>query len=313
MLNYIWAGLIIISLVFAVSQDIIDMAQNKYQNGEIHYVEITFPENGDHTKRQNVHFTIKGHQGVFEAAWRPLQDNPEMMITVDPEMPELWRNIAEDQEASSKTQILASVESFDPATSVAAILLPEVRYVKLRAISNAAFSMADFGVRLAIGLIGVMALWLGLMKIAEASGLMYFIVRFVQPFMRFLFPNVPKGHSAHGVISLNLAANILGLGNAATPLGIKAMEELQKLNPSKDKATNAQCMLLTVNTASIQLLPPATLVALIGTGVNQLMISILIVTGISLVVGVTAAKIYERFNPEDDHLEDIPEDQKTEE
>ncbi len=312
MLNYIWAGLIIISLVFAVSQDVMDLVQNPYQNGKEHQIEIIFPENGDPDERQTVRFRIEGHEGTFEAAWRPYADNPEMIIRVDEEMPELWRNIAQDQDASNKEELLAEVVGFDRTTNEAAILLPKVHYVKLNAIATAAFNMAEFAVTLAIGLVGIMALWLGLMKIAEESGLMYMLVKGVQPFMRFLFPNVPRGHPAHGVISLNLAANMLGLGNAATPLGIKAMEELQKLNPSKDKATNAQCMLLTVNTASIQLLPPATLVALIGTGVNELMISILIVTFISLIVGITAAKIYERFHPEDAHDENIPDDQKIE-
>ncbi len=312
MLNYIWAGLIIISLIFAVSQDVMDLVQDPYQNGKEHKIEIIFPENGDPDKRQNVLFRIQGHEGTFEAAWRPYADHPEMSITVDRSMPELWLDIARDKESSNEAELLAEVVAFDRSSAEASILLPEVYYVKLRAIANAAFNMAEFAVTLAIGLIGIMALWLGLMKIAEESGLMHLLVRAVQPFMRFLFPNVPKGHAAHGVISLNMAANMLGLGNAATPLGIKAMEELQKLNPHKDKATNAQCMLLTVNTASIQLLPPATLVALIGTGVNELMISILIVTFISLVVGITAAKIYERFHPEVAHIENIPEDQKTE-
>ncbi len=312
MLNYIWAGLIIISLIFAVSQDVMDLVQDPYQNGKEHNIEIIFPENGDTDKRQNVRFRIQGHEGTYDAVWRPHADNPELLISVDSDMPELWLSIAQDKDSTNDDEMSAEVVSYDPASGTAMIVLPKVYYVKLNAIATAAFNMAEFAVTLAIGLIGIMALWLGLMKIADESGLMYFLVKGVQPFMRFLFPNVPKGHAAHGVISLNMAANMLGLGNAATPLGIKAMEELQKLNPSKDKATNAQCMLLTVNTASIQLLPPATLVALIGTGVNELMISILIVTFISLMVGITAAKIYERFHPEDDHIENIPDDQKIE-
>lgn len=312
MLNYIWAGLIIISLVFAVSQDVMDLVQDTYQNGKIHPIELEFPENGDPGKRQNVQFAIESHEGNFDAIWRSVGDAHELVIPVDDDMPELWKEIAGDQEASDSTEMLAEVESFDRESGVAEILLPEVRYVKLRAITSAAFDMAEFAVTLAIGLIGVMALWLGLMKIAEKSGLVYVLVRFVQPFLRFLFPNVPRHHSAHGIISLNMAANMLGLGNAATPLGIKAMEELQKLNPSSDKASNAQCMLLTVNTASVQLLPPATLVALIGTGVNELVISMALATLISLIVGITAAKIYERFHPEAPHSENIADDSKIE-
>ena len=312
MLNYIWSGLIIISLVFAITQDITDLVRDTWRNGEVHEIEVIFPSNGDPGSRQTVRFTIPDHDGEYEAVWRPVDETYEMVITVDEDMPEFWLDIAENQEAASETEMLAEVTSYDPQAGTAGILLPEVRYVKLRAITTAAFDMAEFAVTLAIGLIGVMALWLGLMKVAEKSGLVYILVRFVQPFLRFLFPNVPRNHPAHGIISLNMAANMLGLGNAATPLGIKAMEELQKLNPSSDKASNAQCMLLTVNTASVQLLPPATLVALIGTGVNELVISMALATLVSLIVGITAAKTYERFHPEDPHSENIPDEQKSE-
>ncbi len=312
MLNYIWAGLIIISLIFAIGHDVRDIAQNTYRNGEIHDISIYFPDNGDPDRRQNVQFRIAGHDGRFDAAWRPVDDSYEMVISVDDDMPDHWLSIAEFQETSTSTEILAEVVSFDRIEATGGVLLPKVRYVKLRAITTAAFDMAEFAVTLAIGLIGVMALWLGLMKVAEKSGLVYIIVRFVQPFLRFLFPNVPKNHPAHGIISLNMAANMLGLGNAATPLGIKAMEELQKLNPNRDKASNAQCMLLTVNTASVQLLPPATLVALIGTGVNELVIAMALATLISLIVGITAAKIYEQYHPEDPHSDNIPDEQKIE-
>ncbi len=312
MLNYIWSGLIIVSLLFAVTRDIMDLVQDTYRIGEVHDIEIVFPENGDPDKRRKVRFSIEDQEDLFEAVWRPLDEQYEMVITVEDNMPELWQNIAEHQEATDDTEIIAVVESFDPEAGTAGIVLPEVRYVTLRAITAAAFEMAEFAVTLAIGLIGVMALWLGLMKVAEQSGLVYLLVKVVQPFLRFLFSNVPREHPAHGIISLNMAANMLGLGNAATPLGIKAMEELQKLNPSKVKASNAQCMLLTVNTASVQLLPPATLVALIGTGVNELVISMALATLISLIVGITAAKTYERFYPEEAHDKNIPDEQKTE-
>src|SRR5690606_9822558 len=163
----------------------------------------------------------------------------------------------------------SSISSGNPVDSsggllTAQVILPEVNFVKIRGITAAAFAMAEVAVTLALGLIGIMALWLGLMKIAEVSGLINIVVRGVRPFMKWLFPELPKDHPAIGMISLNLAANILGLGNAATPLGIKAMEELQKLNPDKDSATNSMCMFLALNTSSVQLLPPVTLVAIMG-------------------------------------------------
>jgi len=160
----------------------------------------------------------------------------------------------------------------------------------MRNIASAAFDMAEFAVQLAIGLIGAMALWLGLMKIAEESGLIKIFNRLVEPVLKYLFPDVPKDHPALSAISLNMAANVLGLSNAATPLGIKAMEELQKLNPSKEKASDAMCMFLAINTSSVQLLPPVTLVAIMGVAVNELMIGIIIATTFSTIIGISAAK-----------------------
>ena len=111
------------------------------------------------------------------------------------------------------------------------------------AVTQAAIDMAKTAVEIAIGLIGIMALWLGTMKIAEESGLIRIIARAIRPITIRLFPDVPEDHPAIGSIILNMAANLLGLGNAATPLGLKAMEELQDLNPEKETATNAMCTL----------------------------------------------------------------------
>ncbi len=141
----------------------------------------------------------------------------------------------------------------------------------------------------------MLALFLGLLKIAEAAGIVAAIVRFTQPVFRPLFPDIPDGHPALGMIVLNLSANMLGLGNAATPLGIRAMEELQKLNPKKDTATNAMVMLLALNTASVQLVPPALLVAIMGLQVNELILPIIIVTVCSAAVAITTAKILQRL------------------
>lgn len=296
MLNYIWAGLIIISLVFAIVSDTYDYATNAYQNGREFTVQLEFADNGGPTTRQQVRFDLDDKD--FSGRWYPVSGGTELIVPVTDDLPDHWRNVAENQEARNKCELRAEVVRFDAATSVAVIVLPKVHLVKMRAITAAAFNMAEFAVTLAIGLIGVMALWLGLMRIAEASGLIYKLVKVVNPVLGKLFPNVPKDHPALGAISLNLSANMLGLGNAATPLGIKAMEELQKLNPDKESATNAMCMFLTMNTASVQLVPPVTLIALLGVGVAELFWSIIIATAISLTVGILAAKYYARKFPE---------------
>ncbi|MEC0243374.1 nucleoside recognition domain-containing protein [Paenibacillus dokdonensis] len=128
-------------------------------------------------------------------------------------------------------------------------------------VTSAAFDGAKTGVTVCFGLISVLVFWLGMMKLAEDSGLLQKIAKLMSPVVRFLFPDVPKNHPAMGYILSNMSANLLGLGNAATPMGIKAMQELQTLNPDKTAASPAMCTLLALNTASITLIP-TTLIAI---------------------------------------------------
>ena len=168
--------------------------------------------------------------------------------------------------------------------------------VNIDAVTEAAISMSKTAVEIAIGLIGIMALWLGTMKIAEESGLIRILSKALRPITIRLFPDVPEDHPAIGSIVLNMAANILGLGNAATPMGLKAMEELQELNPEKDTATNAMCTFLAINTSSVQLILPATVVALMGAAANQIFITTILATGMSTVAAIFAVKFFEKLN-----------------
>jgi len=132
---------------------------------------------------------------------------------------------------------------------------------KMKAVTDAAFSGAQTGVTVCLGLIGILVLWMGLMRVAEDAGLVRKLAALIGPAVRWLFPDVPRNHPAMGYILSNLSANLLGLGNAATPMGIRAMQELQKLNPDPRTATSAMCTLLALNTASITLVP-TTLIAI---------------------------------------------------
>lgn len=125
----------------------------------------------------------------------------------------------------------------------------------MQAVNEAAFEGAKTGVTLCFGFISLLAFWLGMMKIAQDSGLMEKFTKLLSPLAHWLFPSVPKDHPAMGYILANMSANLFGLGNAATPMGIKAMEELQKLNPHKDRATPAMITLLALNTSSLTLIP----------------------------------------------------------
>ena len=157
---------------------------------------------------------------------------------------------------------------------------------------------AKASVSLAIGLVGVMALFLGLMKIAEAGGLLKIIARLVRPLMTRLFPDVPAEHPAMGAMIMNISANVLGLGNAATPFGIRAMQELDKLNQQKGTATNAMCLFLAINTSSVTLLPTGVIALRASAGSTDaagIMPTTLFATLCSTIVAITAAKLYQRF------------------
>lgn len=164
--------------------------------------------------------------------------------------------------------------------------------------TQAVIEAAKGSVELAIGLIGIMAFWLGLMRLAEEAGLVRFLARVLKPILRPLFPDIPSGDPALGAIVANLAANILGLGNSATALGLKAMIELQRLNPRKKTASNAMCTFLAINTSSVTLIP-ATVIAIRASAGSanpaEVIGVIILATSVSTIVAVAAVKILERL------------------
>ena len=168
----------------------------------------------------------------------------------------------------------------------------------MQVLSLAVVDTAASAVTLAIGLVGVMALFLGLMKVAEAGGLLVIIARVVRPLMVRLFPEVPAEHPAMGAMILNISANVLGLGNAATPFGIRAMQELDKLNPHKGTATNAMALFLAINTSSVTLLPTGIIALRASLGSSDpaaILPTTLFATICSTAVAIVAAKFYQRF------------------
>jgi spore maturation protein SpmA len=168
----------------------------------------------------------------------------------------------------------------------------------MEVLSLAMVDAASGAVTLAIGLVGVMALFLGLMKVAEAGGLLVMIARTVRPLMVRLFPEVPAEHPAMGAMILNMSANVLGLGNAATPFGIRAMQELDKLNAHKGTATNAMALFLAINTSSVTLLPTGIIALRAAAGSTDpagILPSTLFATICSTTVAIVATKLYQRL------------------
>ncbi len=169
---------------------------------------------------------------------------------------------------------------------------------QMAAVTKASFESAKTAVNLALGLIGAMALWLGLMKVAEEAGLLQIIARRVRVILTRLFPRVPADHPAMSAMVMNLSANALGLGNAATPLGIKAMMELQRLNPHPERATDAMCLFLAINTSNVTLLPLGVIAVRAAAGCSEpasIIFPTLFATSCSTLTAVVAAKLLARF------------------
>jgi spore maturation protein A len=169
------------------------------------------------------------------------------------------------------------------------------------AVTRGAVESATTAVQIAIGLVGIMTLWLGMMRVAEAAGLVSLVGRALRPVLRWLFPDVPAEHPAAGAIVVALAANMLGLNNAATPLGIKAMEELQTLNPDQDTATDAMVTLMAVTTAGVQLIPASMIGVLAAAGSTNptaIIAPTILATFAGTIAAVIAARLLQRFYPE---------------
>ena len=167
------------------------------------------------------------------------------------------------------------------------------------AIMNSTFDTSKTAFEISLGLTGVLSLWLGIMKIGEKGGVINVVARVLSPVFTRLFPDIPKGHPVTGSIFMNVAANMLGLDNAATPLGLKAMEQLQELNPKKDTATNPMIMFLVLNTSGLTLIPVSIMVYRAQMGATQptdIFVPILLATFFSTLAGIIFTSLYQRIN-----------------
>lgn len=316
MLNWIWAVLIVSSFLFALGNDVSDINGDKFRNGQPLPVQLSFPEGYD-PAAQSVPVRIRldsaqyarfyGSGAALDTAYtgylRQTQRGAQLRFDTSNSLPEPLATIAtvsksRDDELQGRltgfTRVVAAGGA-QPPTAAAGVVFEPVRFLKMNAIAAAAIDFAKTAAEIALGLIGVLALFLGMLKIAEEAGVIYALVKITRPILRPLFPEIPPDHPALGMIALNITANVFGLGNAATPFGIKAMEEMQKLNPVKDTATNSMVMFLAINTGSVQLMPPVLLLAILGLQVNELIVPIWIVTFLALIVGILAAKLYAKL------------------
>ena len=312
MLNYIWAGLIVFSLVFALIRDIGDIRGDTFRNGKPLPVTLKLdaPPTQPPKPAQAVKVIIDPaeYQAFYGVSDKPAASYTgslattasskvaELRFAADSTFPAPLAVVKDTNTSDDDKELRGEVVSqqmIDPTTVAAQIRFTPVRFATMQNIAKAAMGAAKKAVELALGLIGVIALWLGLTRIGEKAGLIAIFNRMVRPILRPLFPEVPPQHPAMGFMALNLTANILGMGNAATPMGLKAMEELQTLNPKKDTATNSMVMLLAMHASSIQLLPPVLVIAVMGLhATNELLLPIWIVSAFGLFMGIVAAKVF---------------------
>jgi len=296
MLNYVWIGLIIIGVLTAAGNDIYDAATNRYRNGgdfEMHY-DTTAGSSVALTKNYFEKFYGISIKSRDTLRFQAVRTGNLINISLDDSAPQLWRTIAKT--AGDEKQINAQIVKRDGSTLL--VLFPTTSLVKTKAVLDAVISYSGTAVEIAIGLIGVMAFWLGIMKLAEDSGLIKIIARVMRPIMTRIFPDIPPDHPAIGAMIMNIAANVLGLNNAATPLGLKAMEELEKLNPTKGTATNAMITFLAINTAGLTLIPATAIAVRAALGAKDptvILMTSFFGAGLATIAGILAAKILQRL------------------
>ncbi len=311
MLNYVWISLLLIGIFTAIGRDIRDEVTNTYRNG------LPVPAVFERTQqRTSVHTSYDGFlvipattfnefYGITTATAEIRQPavltvfangRRTVELTIGESTPVFWKEMA--KAAGGKEKLEADVPTYLTDTGALTMVMERVHYVKIKAVTKAAIDFADTAVTISLGLIGVMALWLGIMKVGEAAGLLELLTRLMTPVTRRLFPDVPSNHPAVGAMIMNIAANMFGLNNAATPMGLKAMEELNKLNPKAGTATNAMCTFLVVNTSGLTLIP-ATAIA-IRAGLGSADPGIIIGTSIfgaacATTAGLIAVKLLQRL------------------
>jgi spore maturation protein SpmA len=315
MLNYIWLALLFLGIGAALTTDIVNQNQNKYRNDEPISVTVNFYNNFVKNSSKNTEGEIKIGRDSFNSFYRDsiksdlvfpikITPNPQKNVysiyfKINNSSPAILQQIAS---ASGEKNDITGTVSFNnivgDTSAIGQAIFEEVKFLKLKSVTNSALDYAGIAVNIAIGLIGIMALWLGVMKVAVEAGLIKIIANVLKPITKRLFPEVPADHPAMGSMIMNISANMLGLGNAATPFGLKAMEELEETNPEKGTATNAMCTFLAINTAGITLIPATAIAIRAAAGSSEPAVIIgtsLFASVCATIAGVSAAKIFEKF------------------
>lgn len=315
MLNYVWISLIVIGLLVAAGKDVTDELRNTYRNDVPFEATVKVQRTptalrqtweGDLLISAEAFNQFYGIHSATSTISQPAvmtttsSGKTALIISIDDSSPAFWREMAKNSGSKDKLSgTLRSIKfSEDKSTAQISFQIEKLHYVKIRAITKAALDYADTAVTISLGLIGVMALWLGVMKVAEEAGMLKALTRVLTPMTSRLFPDVPPDHPAVGAMIMNIAANMLGLNNAATPLGLKAMEELNTLNPRLGTATNAMCTFLVINTAGLTLIPATAMAIRVAQGSADPGVIIgtsIFGAGCATVAGLISVKLLQRL------------------
>jgi spore maturation protein SpmA len=314
LLNYIWLSLIILGIASALFIDLSDISSNKYHNDEplIATLESSSPIKSDSSAVYKCIVLIKAHDFNrlysdsltsdfhLNATFSVNEESKSLIIIeINESVPTIWKEIAD--ESGNENELIAKIKFLNvdnPNKPNVEMKLESVSFLMMKNVTNEAISKAGTAVTIALGLIGIMALWLGVMKVAEDAGLIAKLAKMIKPVTKKLFPEIPSDHPAIGAMLMNISANMLGLGNAATPFGLKAMDELNKLNPEKGTATNSMVTFLAINTAGLTLIPATAIAVRAAQGSADP--AIIIGTSIfgascATLTGIIAAKLFEKF------------------
>jgi len=312
LLNYVWISLLFLGLASALFIDISDITKNTYKNDVPLNVTIKtsaiksgrgFECEVDITKEnynkffnsnESENIVVKG-VGSFSEDKKAIQLYLKTSENAPKNLQIVAKASGKDDDILARANIISKQDS---VTYLTKIYFEKISFLSMKRVTNDSINIAGTAVQIALGLIGIMAMWLGVMKVAEQAGLIKIIANWLRPITKKLFPEVPPDHPAVGAMVMNISANMLGLGNAATPFGLKAMEELDSLNPNKGTATNSMVTFLAINTAGMTIIPATAIAVRAAAGSADP--TIIIATSLfgstcATITGLTVAKLFERF------------------
>ncbi len=312
MLNYVWLSLLFLGLASALYIDVSDLTKNTYKNDVP--LNVVLQKVGASSKNSfnfNVKVSSADYNKFFDAkntsdvlvkgvgSFTGDKKSVQLYLTTDEATPKFLQTMA--KASGKENDILANAmirSQKDSVTYLAKIYFEKISFLSMKRVTNDSINIAGTAVQIALGLIGIMAMWLGVMKVAEQAGLIKIIANWLTPITKRLFPEVPPDHPAVGAMVMNISANMLGLGNAATPFGLKAMEELDNLNPNKGTATNSMVTFLAINTAGMTIIPATAIAVRAAAGSADP--TIIIATSLfgstcATITGITVAKLFEKF------------------